>query len=458
MKKYQTLLKGTVCASLFCCAIPAAQANNWFDLQTVAFPSWGAGRFIGFVQPVFTNISASPAANHLIPRPDYVGETDSTGTGSTSSTYIQRARFLVRGSINPNISYYLGSEAGDNGYDYSFGNYAPRIIDANLTFSNMLPLGNRFEVGVIRAPGPEDAMQGFMVFNFLDLFTSATAQLMQPVFYQAGMHYTSNGTPGGYQVASNYLSGNNGFRYPGVQLENWFMVSPKTEIAYGAMLGEYGRQFETGTDNGQIYAGRIQASYLLSPHSDRIFRDDITGYVWYQEANPQMNGLSNQMIRDGFGMTARKGYMRPNALSAKFEYISGTGNIMAPAAFDQVPGVAPAQYDATFYPGSQNRAYGYDASVGYFFTKNIEAVLRYDWYDRLPNIAVQERVFENRAISLQYHITGWTRIVVDYIDRSLNVPNPLAILKANGQAGLNLAETTGNAIGNQFDLYAIIAF
>ncbi len=177
MKKYQALLKRTVCASLLCSTIPAAHANNWFDLQTVAFPSWGSGRFIGFIQPVFTNISASPAANHLIPRPDYVGETDSTGTGSTSSAYLQRARFLVRGLINPDISYYIGAEAGDNAYTYSFGNYAPRIIDANLTFSNMLPLGNRFEVGVIRAPGPEDAMQGFMVFNFLDLFTSATAQL-----------------------------------------------------------------------------------------------------------------------------------------------------------------------------------------------------------------------------------------------------------------------------------------
>jgi len=457
MKKNQFLTRKIVCIALLSGQISVAHATNWFALQTVSIPEWGAGTFIGFVQPTLTNIAAGTASNKLTPRPDYVGETSTTGIGSTDAGYLQRARFLVRGNITPDISYYVGSEAGQNAYDYSFGNYAPRIIDANMTFSHLLPLGNRFEVGIIRAPGPEDAMQGFMAFNFLDSFTTATGQLMQPVFYERNVHYAA-AAAGGYSVGSAALSGNNGFRYPGVQLENWWMANPKTEIAYGLMIGEYGRQFETGTDNGPIYAGRLQASYLLSEKSDRIFRDDITGYIWYQKADPQLNGVSSSMVRDGFGMTARKGYMQQNGWSGKFEFISGTGNIEAPASFDGVAGVSPAQYDATFYPNSSNRAWGYDASLGWFFSKNIEAVVRYDYYDRLPNIATQDRVFENTGVSLQYHFTPWTRIAMDYIDRRLLVPNPTAILKANGSSGLNLAESTAAAFGNQIDFYAIVAF
>ena len=51
---------------------------------------------------------------------------------------MQRARLFIRGSINPDISYCVGTEAGQNGYTYSLGNFAPRIIDANILFSHYL--------------------------------------------------------------------------------------------------------------------------------------------------------------------------------------------------------------------------------------------------------------------------------------------------------------------------------
>ncbi len=431
----------------------AALADNWFDIQTIAEPDWGYGHLQGFIQPVFSDIQASPASNKQIPKFDTVGPLAQDST----DLYVQRARLFLRGSVVPDVSYYLGTELGQNAYTYSFGNYGPKLIDANVTVSNILPGGNRFEVGIIRAPSAETAMEAYMDFNLLETFPTGITQLMQPVFYSRDIQY-AKAAYNGYFVPGTDLSGNNGFRYPGVQIENWFLVAPKTEVAYGAMLGEYGRQFESSTENGPIAAARLQVSYLLGgEHPGRIFRNDITGFVWYQQARPEMNGVSNTMVRDGFGVTARDGYMQPGAKSLKAEFYSGTGNIEAPAAYNEVPGMAANLYDATFYPGSENRAYGYTASAGYFLTRHIEAVLRYDSYDRLPNIAAQERIFNTIAAAMEYHITPFTRIVADYQDRNLFVPNPYAIGKP-GSAPVTLAESTALAFGNEVDVWAVFAF
>ncbi len=453
MLKKSHLVHAAVMVWAGACASSSAWADNWFDIQTIALPEWGYGKLLGFIQPVFTDIQASPASNHQIPKPDLVGPTAQDST----DLYVQRARVFVRGSMNPDVSYYVGSELGENAYTYSFGNYGPKLIDANITVSNKLPGGNRFEIGIIRAPSAETAMEGYMDFNFLDSFPTGITQLMQPVFYSRNVQYAST-VHNGYLVPGTDLSGNNGFRYPGVQLENWFMVAPHTEVAYGAMLGEYGRQFESSTQNGPIAAARLQFSYLLGPEKPaRIFRNDITGFVWYQQARPELNGVSNTMVRDGFGVAARDGYLKQGARSMKLEFYSGTGNIEAPAVYNEVPGVAPAQYDATFYPGSENRAYGYTGSLGYFVTDHVEAVLRYDAYDRLPNLAAQERLFQTAAAAVEYHFTPFTRLVVDYEDHRVTIPNPTAIGKP-GSAPLTLAETTVDAIGNQVDIYAVLAF
>lgn len=449
MKKDFAALKLAALALLGSSLCQPAYATNWFQIQTESLPEWGKGTLIGFVEPNYTDTKYTPATNGLIPKADYTAPT----YDNTSDLMIQRARLFIRGSLNPDISYYVGTEAGQNGYTYSFGNYAPRIIDANVLFSHYIP-GVRVEMGIIRAPGPEGAMEGFMSFNYLESFPTVIGQLMQPSFYSKNMNYQAVGN-GGYAVPGADMSGNNGFRYPGVQAEDWFMVRPHVELAYGVMLGDNGRQFEMGTSNGPIGAARLQMSYLLGDGSGRFFRDDITGFIWYQQSHPELNGTANTMIRDGFGMTYRQGYMVTGGRTLKAEFINGTGDIAAPAAFNQVPGVtSPAQYDTTFYPGSNNRAYGYDISTGYFVNRNIELNLRYDYYDRLPNIAAQERIFKDVGLGVQYHITPLTRIVANYFIRRVDIANPSAIPKAQ----YNLANSTVNGIDNEFNLYAVFAF
>lgn len=470
-------------ASILC--NPVAQAANWFQIQTISLPEWGAGKVIGFLEPLYSDYAANPVLVPGAPGSLANGQTahfnmiQPTAT-SSSQLYMQRARLFIRGSVNPDISYYVGAEAGQNGYDYSFGRYAPRVIDANMVFSNYIP-GVRIEVGNIRAPSAEGAMEGFMDFNFLDAFGTGLQQLMQPTFYRTGTNYKANGQ-GGYFVPGSDVSGNNGFRYPGLQAEDWFRISPRVEVAYGAMLADYGRLLDSGTSNGPIVAGRLQASYLLgdvshfhggsnalSGDDGRFFRNDLTGFVWAQAAHPDMNGTSSNMTRDGFGMTFRNGYMVKGGIDIKAEYFEGSGNIAAPSVFNESPAMASASasalqpvsngamglYDETVYSGSSNTANGYDLSAGYFFNHHIEGVLRYDYYDRLPNLAAQERVFKDASVALEYHISPLTRVVVDYIDRSITIPNLNAVGNSIAQAQ---AEAIVNSIGNQMDVWLVYAF
>ncbi|MDA8328291.1 MAG: porin [Betaproteobacteria bacterium] len=456
------------------CVCQPANAANWFNIQTISLPEWGSGQFIGFLQPLYTDIAASPVVVSGYPHAPANGQTAHFNEvapmfDSSSQLYMQRARFFIRGSIggNPDISYYVGAEAGQNGYDYSWGRYAPRVIDANMVFSHYIP-GVRLEIGNIRAPGPEGAMEGFMDFNFLDAFGTGLQQLMQPTFYNNGVNYklATAGTKDGYAVPGGDVSGNNGFRYPGIQAEDWFMVAPKVEVAYGAMLADYGKMLDSGTSNGPIVAGRLQASYLFGSEQGRFFRNDLTGFIWAQAAHPEIgvapgqpSPSSSNMTRDGFGMTYRKGYMERGGLDVKAEYFEGSGNIVAPTVFNETPGMAaaPALYDEVVYAGSNNTANGYDLSAGYFLTKRIEAVLRYDYYDRLPNNAAAERMFKDTSLALEYHVTPLSRVVVDYIDRSITIPNPGAV-GAAGSLALTQASAIVNSVGNQIDVWAVYAF
>lgn len=431
-----------------------ANAANWFQLQNEANPEWGKGTFFGYLQPVYSNNNGSPVrinGKYFYARPNLIGpEFDNT----TRLTF-QRIRFMLRGSLNPKINYFLGAEVGDNGFDYSNGTYTPKIIDAHITFAHYIP-GVRISAGIIRAPGAETTMQGYMVYNFFNNFPTITSQLMQPSFFDKSKIYKVNSANGGYLVPGYNVSSNNAFRYPGIEALDWFRFKKNLEFSYGLMYGSYGKQFESDTFNGPITAGRVQLSYLLGKGGG-AFRSDITGFAWFQQGKPEINGISNTMKRQGFGVTYRQGYMKTWARSFRAEYIKGSGNISVPATFSQDPVLTPAQYETTFFPGSNNKASGYYASAGLFVTPKLEVTARYDYYDRLPNLPSQERIFKNTGVALQYHFTPLTRVVVDYFKRSISIPNPGAI-GAPGSAALKSAENIVNSVGNQFDISAVIAF
>ena len=427
-----------------------AHAANWFEIQGVSPPGWGRAHVSGWIEPDYTAKQAGTARNGQVPRSNLVGP----GFEHSSELSIQRAQLVVGGRLNPHVDYYVAGEFGDNGYTHDANGYSPKLIDGHVLLSGYVP-GVRVEAGILRAPGPEAAMDGYPAYSFIALFPTVIGQLMQPSFYARSQHYASAGA-GGYLIPGASMSTNNGFRYPGVEATDWFRPRPALELAYGLMLGEYGKQLEADTANGPIVAGRAQASWLFGGGRG-AFRNDLTGFVWYQQARPQLNGSASTLRRSGLGVTLRQGYMVPGGRSLKFETMQGSGDIAAPSPFVAAPGLLPAQVDTIVYPGSNNTAHGYYLSGGLFVTRNIELDARYDYYDRLPNIAAQERSFRNLGVGVQYHFSPLSRVVLDYFSRRVDITHPEAIGPANSPARL-LAQSTAAAMGNELDLYAIVSF
>lgn len=445
MKAQNGRYAATLCAVVASALLSqSAVAADWFELQGISPPKAPLFGVSGFIEPSLYLMNGTAAENRVppinnIPRINLVAP----NYNQSNTLTILRARLMLRGNLNRHISYFLGGEVGNNAFTTVRGAYTPALIDGHVTFS-YIP-GVRVETGIIRAPGPEDAMQGYMAYNYV-VFPTAIGQLMQQSFYDSSAAYKTAAVAGNpYLVSGANTLGTNAFRYPGVQVMDWFRFG-HWELAYAAMAGVYGSVAAGNQSSSPLYAARVQGSYIFGGAGP--FRSDATAYLWYQHARPDLNGQSYAMTREGVGFTYLQGYMHQWGRRLKAEYIRGTGWISAPAAFSSAANLAPVLSQTQLYPGSGNKATGYDVEAGLFLTKHIEADVRYDYYDRLPNNPQQERIFKTWALALQYHFTPLTKVMAGYYFRTLSVPyqpNPAA-------------NSISSAVDNEFAMQAMISF
>ncbi len=424
-----------------------ATAANWFKLQDLNPPK--VSLFSGFIEPTIWAMPGTSASIYnpnlhryfeAVPRANLVGPNFDRSTTLT----IQRARLMIRGWANRHISYFFAGEFGNNAATNIGGGYQPQLQDAHIVFS-YIP-GARVEVGIIRAPSAEDAMNGYMSYNYA-VFPSVINQLMLQPFYNTDAA-TTVGAPsrGSYLIPGSAGLGVNAFRYPGVQLFDWKNWG-HWQLAYGAMVGMFGSVSAENQSHSPLYAARVQGSYIFGGHGP--FRSDVTAWLWYQYAQPTLLGRSYAMQREGTGFQYLQGYMHPWGRMLKFEYMQGNGWIAAPSAFSQQLGLAPALYQTQLYPGISNSASGYYVEGGLFLTHHVELSLRYDYYDRLPNIPAQERIFKTWAVALQYHITPITKIMAGYYFRTIKAP-----FVASNTPGAAVSR----AMDNEFAMQAMISF
>lgn len=426
-------------AALMLVLSPLAHAANWFELQGTSpakAPLFGVS---GFIEPSLYAQSGQEDSfvKNQIPHINLVGPEFAQSTTAN----ILRARIMFRGNLNPHISYFFGGEFGDNGFTHVRGGYQPGLIDGHFTFS-YIP-GARIEAGLIRAPSAEGAMQGYMSYNFV-LSSTMIGQLLQQPMYNSGDPYKITPALNAYLINGKQTLGVSGFRYPGIMAFDWFRNGP-WEFTYGAMIGMYGTVAAGNQSNSPLYAARLQEAYILGGKGP--FRSDIQGGVWYQHARPELAGNSYNMTRYGVDLQYLQGYMHQWGRQFRFQYMRGSGWISAASAFSSAPGLAPALTNTQLYPGSQNKANGYMLEAGLFLTKHIEANLRYDYYNRLPNDPAQQRIFKTWAVGLQYHFTPLTKIMAGYYFRTLDVPHPSAI-----------PDSIANSVDNEFAMQAMIAF
>lgn len=421
-------------------ASPLAHAANWFELQGISPTNADLFGISGFIEP---SLYAQSGQKDALER-TYVPNINRIAPNYTQSTTasILRARIMFRGNINPHVSYLLGGEFGSNGITNVRGNYQPGLIDGHVTFS-YIP-GARVEMGLIRAPSAEGAMRGYMTLNFVQSST-VIGQLMQQPMYDSGRAYTLNKSVNAYLISGQQNLGNNGFRYPGVMLFDWFRNGP-WEFTYGGMVGMYGTVAAGSQSSSPLYAARLQEAYILGGKGP--FRSDLQAGVWYQHARPGLDGHGYSMTRYGVDIQYLQGYMHQWGRQLRFQYIRGSGWISASSAFSHAPGLAPPLTETQLYPGGENKANGYMVEGGLFLTKHIEANLRYDYYNRLPNNPTQQRIFKTWAIGLQYYFNPMTKIMSGYYFRTLGVPHqPNAV-----------ANSISDAVDNEFAMQAMISF
>jgi len=427
-----------------------ASAANWFKIQDTNPKK--VPLISGFIEPDVFAMAGTPAQIYnpvlkryisAIPHDNLVGPNFSQST----TGIIQRARLMIRGWINPHISYFFAGEFGNNAATVVRGQYTPQLQDGRFTFSGYIPWV-RVEAGIIRAPSAEDAMNGYMSYNYV-VFPTVINQLMLQPFYAArpSSPYAA-GPSGSVLIPSSEALGVNAFRYPGIQLFDW-KTWGHWQIAYGAMVGMYGSVAAGDLSSSPLYAARLQGSYIFGGHGP--FRSDVTAWVWYQNAQPDYLGHAYTMQREGAGFQYLQGYMHQWGRQLKFEYMRGNGWISAPAAFSQALGLQPALYNDQLYTNINNTAYGYYIEGGLFLTKRIEANVRYDYYNRLPNLAAvgQERVFKTWALALQYHFTPFTKLMAGYYFRTLQAP---------GVAPNSPGAAVSAATDNEFAMQAMITF
>ncbi|MBU2836029.1 porin [Acidithiobacillus thiooxidans] len=419
---------------------PLAHAANWFELEDTSPATAPLIGVSGFIEPsIYAQSGQEDAYEHdQIPHINLI----SPGFSQSTTANILRARIMFRGNLNKHISYFFGGEFGDNGFTHVRGGYQPGLIDGHFTFS-YIP-GAKIEAGLIRAPSAEGAMKGYMSYNFV-LPSSVIGQLVQQRMYNSGNPYTLNPKLNAYLINSQESLGVNGYRYPGIMAFDWFRNGP-WEFSYGTMVGMYGTVAAGNQSNSPLYAARLQEAYILGGKGP--FRSDVQAGIWYQHASPELDNTSYSMNRYGVDLQYLQGYMHQWGRQFRFQYIRGNGWISAPPAFSSFPGLQQPLTNTQLYPGSQNRANGYMLEAGLFLTKHIEANLRYDYYDRLPNDPTQQRIFKTWAIGLQYHFTPLTKIMAGYYFRTLNVPhqpNPVA-------------DSISNVVDNEFAMQAIISF
>ncbi|MHB1580640.1 MAG: porin [Acidithiobacillus sp.] len=433
-----------IASTVFSLLSTPASAANWFKLLNEP-PTSHALAIYGYLGPTYTYTGGTAAANGQVPLANLIAP-QFTSHNSFSMLY---ARLMARGMINKHISYFLGIEFGNNLYVSPDGKYIPKIINAAATFS-YIP-GVRIAAGVMAPPGSEAAMEGYMDYQFTG-FSVVSAQLMLQPYYNPSplTSYTPNGN-GGFLVPSSDYQGIDPFRNTGVEATDWFRNGP-WQFAYGAFVGNYGPPLASNESNGPFVAGRIQESYIFGGHGP--FRSDITGFLWYQHANPLFNGHTYSLSRSGLGLTYMQNFMHPWGRWVKFEYMRGSGMITGPAAFNETANMPPVLYEPSVYPGSSNTANGYYVGGGLFVTHRLEVDMRYDRYDLLPNIPAQNRVFKTWAVGFQYHFTPLTRVLVDYYIRGLDIPH----IDAIPPAGRGLAESISHAFDNEISVQAIIGF
>ena len=475
--------RGIIAAALLSAFSQASHAANWLQLENNE-PQGSAdpAHFWGFIQPQYVLNQGNAVEGIAVPPAlkAYNGQTSINNLmgpdfSHQNGAQIFRARPGLRGIVpgtDGKINYFLLAELGNNGITEvkqspNTFRYTPAFTDATITFNTS---ATRIRVGLGRLPLGEEAMHGEPAMNYANL-TNVSDQLLNerfvdpyysgrpevPLFGVPMTQMTLSGLAGGANNLACATPGHclgalndkpvGAFRDMGIEAYDWFTTG-KWEYSYALMVSD-GNGLEFSNNGNYDVSGRLQASYIFGgagPH-----REDASAYVWHQDGRRNYYGQDYTRMREGLGANYRHGNLRLNG-----EYIKAKGMIYygVIAPFLDIGGNAFEPVDQMAL-ASSNEANGYYLDAGWTFAPKWEAEVRYDWLDKLPNSAYDERLYSTVTYGMQYFFSANLRFMVNYEVRKISVANPMsylsvpAAIQANAHTQLTDAAIIAGSIGNR---------
>ena len=333
---------------------------------------------------------------------------------SQSGFEINRARLAVRGMVDKDnkLDYFFMTEFGEDGITKPAGHASNNYLtDASITYRG-IPYFNA-RVGQFKYPGSEEGLRAVFASTYRN-FSTAGNQLLLERFLPNNAREIKAGS-GTFQAAPEQSVG--AYRDRGIELFHTAKIADKTTLTWAGMVGSGTGMGSSNASGKPTYYGYLASEHLFGKGKG-YYTQSLKGFAWYQNGKRQLNNQDYTRERYGLGVNYFHKGLRVGA-----EYIKAKGMIYNGAKdIDADPFGANWQYQIA--ADKKNEADGGYVNLQYFFVpKKWEAMVRYDYLNRLTNSTAGERKFKTTTLGLSYHFKGPTRIDVNYAFRDADAPN-----------------------------------
>ncbi len=343
---------------------------------------------------------------------------------SQSGFEVNRARLAVRGMMDKDntLDYFFMTEFGEDGITKPAGHTSNNYLtDASITYRG-IPYFN-IRVGQFKYPGSEEGLRAVFTSTYRN-FTTAGSQLLLERFLPNNAKEIK---PGTFQAAPEQSVG--AYRDRGVELFHTAKITDKTTLTWAGMIGSGTGMSSANASGEPTYYGYLAVEHLFGKGKG-YYTQSLKGFAWYQNGKRQLNNKDYTRERYGVGFN----YFH-NGLRVGAEYIKAKGMIYNGAKdVDRDPYGVNWEYQIA--ADKSNEADGGYVNVQYFFVpKKWEAMVRYDYLNRLTNSTVDERKFKTTTIGLSYHFKGPTRIDANYAFRDADASDNVKAQKVLDHTG-----------------------
>ncbi len=331
---------------------------------------------------------------------------------SQSGFEVNRARFAVRGKFDKDntLNYFFMTEFGEDGITKPAGHASHNFLtDASITYRGFPYADIRF--GQFKYPGSEEGLRAVFTSTYRN-FSTAGNQLLLERFLPNNATEVS---PGVFQAAPEQSVG--AYRDRGIELFRTTNIKPNVTLTAAGMIGS-GTGMSSSNASGDLnYYGYLASEYLYGKGKG-YYTQSLKGFAWYQTGKRQLNNENYTRERYGLGFN----YFH-NGLRIGAEYILAKGMIYT-GSKDVDASSYGTNWQYQIAADDSNEADGGYINVAYFVVpKKVEAMVRYDYLNRLTNSVKDEREFKTTTLGLSYHFKGPTRIDLNYAIRTADAPN-----------------------------------